>query len=223
MAVGMRRGAVLTRRTLIKTASASAAITALGGIARRSLSLAPDRVQITHGVQSGDVSADSGVVWARADRPSRMLVEVATTDSFRDIKSAVFVDALPESDFTAKALIENLPPGQDIFYRISFQELSSAVFGEPQVGRFRTAPSDRRSHHGARLGHRRGARRHAHLCRHARQRARLLHSLRRQHLRRLPDRGGKETARRRRLAQHRHRGEIEAGGNAHRLSRQLQI
>ena len=145
MAGGMRRRAALTRRALIKTASASAAITAIGGIARPSLSFAPDRVQITHGVQSGDVSADSGVVWARGDRPSRMLVEVATTDSFRDIKSAVFVDALPESDFTAKALLENLPSGQAIFYRISFQELSSAVFGEAQVGRFRTAPAERRS------------------------------------------------------------------------------
>jgi len=145
MAVSMRRRAALTRRALIRTASASAAITAIGGIARPSLSFAPDRVQITHGVQSGDVSADSGVVWARADRPSRMLVEVATTESFCDIKSAVFVDALPESDFTAKALLENLPSGQEIFYRISFQELSSAVFGEAQVGRFRTAPTERRS------------------------------------------------------------------------------
>ena len=122
----MRRRAALTRRALLKTAAASAALTAIGGIARPSLSFAPDRPQITHGVQSGDVSADSGVVWARADRPARMLVEVATTDSFRDISSAVFVDALPEADFTAKALIENLPPGQDIFYRVSFQDLSSA-------------------------------------------------------------------------------------------------
>ena len=96
-------------------------------------------------MQSGDVSGDSGVVWARADRPSRMLVEVATTDSFRDIRSTVFVDALPEADFTAKALIENLPPDQDIFYRLSFQDLSSAVFGEAQFGRFRTPSKERRS------------------------------------------------------------------------------
>ncbi len=145
MAVKLRSRAALTRRALLKTASASAAITALGGIARPSLSFAPDRPQITHGVQSGDVSANSGVVWARADRPSRMLVEVATTDSFRNIRNAVFVDALPESDFTAKALMEDLPAGQDIFYRVSFQDLSSAVFGEAQVGRFRTPPNDRRS------------------------------------------------------------------------------
>src|SRR5580704_8139448 len=140
----MRSRAALTRRALLKTASASAAITAISGIARPSLSFAPDRPRITHGIQSGDVSDHSGVVWARADRPSRMLVELATSDSFRDIDSTVFVDALPESDFTAKALIEDLPSGQDIFYRISFQDLSSAVFGEPQIGRFRTPPGDRR-------------------------------------------------------------------------------
>jgi alkaline phosphatase D len=86
------------------------------------------------------------VVWARADRPARMLVEVATTDSFRNVRSAVFVDALPETDFTAKALIEGLPAGQDMFYRIRFQDHSfPTVLSEPQVGRFRTAPNDRRS------------------------------------------------------------------------------
>ena len=144
MAASMRSRTVLTRRTILKSAAASAAITAIGGIARPSLSVAPDRAQITHGIQSGDVRARSGVVWARADRPSRMLVETATTDSFRDIKSAVYVDALPESDFTAKVLLENLPPGQEIFYRISFQDLSSAVFGEAQIGHFRTPSSERR-------------------------------------------------------------------------------
>jgi alkaline phosphatase D len=145
MAVMMRHRAALTRRRLLKTVAASAAMTALGGIARPSLSRAPERTLITHGVQSGDVSTDSGVVWARADRPSRMLVETATTDSFRDIRGAVFVDALLEADFTAKALLEDLPAGQDIFYRIHFQDLSSAVYGEPLIGRFRTAPNDRRS------------------------------------------------------------------------------
>ena len=143
--MAMRHRAALTRRALLKSAAASTAVIAIGGIARPSLSWAPDRVQITHGVQSGDVSVDSGVVWARADRPSRLLVEVATTDSFRDIKSAVFIDALPEADFIAKALLENLPADQDIFYRVSFQDLSSAVFGEAQIGHFRTPSKERRS------------------------------------------------------------------------------
>jgi hypothetical protein len=40
------------------------------------------------------VSADGGVVWARADRPSRLIVEAAISDSFKDILQRRFVDAL---------------------------------------------------------------------------------------------------------------------------------
>src|SRR5712671_3196730 len=124
MAVTSPAGA-LTRRRFLTTAASSAAITAVGGVATPYLSRAADRPLITHGIQSGDVSVDSGMVWARADRPARMLVEVATTDSFKAIRSAVYVDALPESDFTAKALLEGLPAGQDIFYRIRFEDHAS--------------------------------------------------------------------------------------------------
>ena len=146
MTVLMRNGSRLTRRRFLATAASSAAMIATGSVAKPYLSRAGSRPVITHGIQSGDVSVDSGVVWARADRPARMLVEASTTDSFKAIRSAVFVDAMPESDFTAKALLENLPAGQDIFYRISFQDHSSpTIVSEPQVGHFRTAPSERRS------------------------------------------------------------------------------
>jgi alkaline phosphatase D len=75
-----------------------------------------------------------------------MRVEISTTDSFKAIRHGAFVDALPESDLTAKALLEGLPTGQDIFYRIRFQDLASpTVESEPVVGRLRTAPADRRS------------------------------------------------------------------------------
>ena len=149
MAVTMRPGATeraLTRRRLLTAAASSAALAAIGGWPKPALSRAADRPVITHGIQSGDVSVDAGIAWARADRPARMLVQVATSDSFRSIRNEVFVDALPETDFTAKALIENLPAGQDVFYRIRFQDHSfPTVLGAPQVGRFRTAPSERRS------------------------------------------------------------------------------
>src|SRR5215467_10709856 len=142
----MRSGASLTRRRFLTTAASSAAMAVAGGIAKPALSRAHDRPVITHGVQSGDVSVDSAIVWARADRASRMLVEVATSESFKNIRSAVFVDALPETDFTAKALIEGLPAGQDVFYRIRFQDHSfPSALGSPQVGHFRTAPSERRT------------------------------------------------------------------------------
>ena len=140
------RRAALTRRRFLSGASASAGITMAHAIASPLVSRAADRPRITHGVQSGDVSVDSGVVWARTDRPARMLVEVATTESFADVRHAVFVDATPETDFTAKAILEDLPAGQDIFYRVRFQDLASpTLVGDPMVGRFSTAPRDSRS------------------------------------------------------------------------------
>src|SRR6202522_3002614 len=134
----------ISRRRFLSSAAATAA-GALGTIAMPYLSRAADRPQLTHGVQSGDVGADGGVIWARADRPSQMLVEVATTESFRDARALPPIAALPESDFTAKMLLENLPAGQDIFYRIKFRDLSHTdVASEAAIGRFRTAPADRR-------------------------------------------------------------------------------
>jgi alkaline phosphatase D len=139
-------GSATTRRRFLTTLASATATTGLGGLALPAFSRSSQRPVITHGVQSGDVSIDSGMVWARADRPARMLIEAATTESFEDICHASFVDALPETDLTAKALIENLPPGQDIFYRVRFQDLASAqAISEPAVGRFRTAPTERRS------------------------------------------------------------------------------
>ena len=144
MAIRIRGG--VTRRGLLATAASATAISALGSVAKPYLSRAADRPLVTHGVQSGDVTLDAGMIWARADRPARMLVEVATTDSFKNILHGVFVDALPESDFTAKTLIEGLPAGQDVFYRVRFQDLvSPTIVGEPAAGCFRTAPADRRS------------------------------------------------------------------------------
>src|ERR1700709_384939 len=131
----------ISRRRLLTTAAA----TGVSAIAMPYLSRAADRPQITHGVPPGDVATDAGVVWARADRPSQMMVEVATTESFKDARALPPIAALPESDFTAKMLLENLPAGQDIFYRVKFRDLShSEIASEPVVGRFRTAPANKR-------------------------------------------------------------------------------
>jgi alkaline phosphatase D len=131
----------ISRRRFVSTASAAA----LGSIAMPYLSRAADRPLIPQGVQSGDVSTDSAVVWSRTERPAQMLVEVSTTESFANLRALPPIAALPESDFTAKMLLENLPAGQDIFYRVKFRDLSHPeIFSEPVIGRFRTAPASKR-------------------------------------------------------------------------------
>ena len=103
-----------------------------------------DRPTITHGVSAGDVGEGSAVVWSRADRPSRMIVEYATTGSFRDSRKVVGPAALPEDDYTAKVVLHGLPTGQQVVYRVSFQDLAyPKARSIPAEGRFRTTPAGR--------------------------------------------------------------------------------
>ncbi|MDB5567762.1 MAG: alkaline phosphatase [Tardiphaga sp.] len=140
------RDAQPTRRQFLTRSASTLALAGIGGVASPYLSRAADRPNISCGLQSGDVSTDSAIVWARADRAARMQVDYATTESFRTILGSQSVDALPDSDFTAKALIENLPPGQDIFYRVRFDDIADArISGETQVGHFKTAPAGKQS------------------------------------------------------------------------------
>src|SRR5438034_11677669 len=102
----------------------STAATGFGVVAMPYLSRAADRPLITHGVQSGDVGADGGVVWARADRPSQMMVEVDTTESVANTRMLPPIAAVPEGDFSSKILLNKLTAGQSIYYSVYFRDLS---------------------------------------------------------------------------------------------------
>src|ERR1700752_4156252 len=83
----------LTRRRLLIGSASTAALAGLGPLARPYPSRAADRPLIAGGIQSGDVSADSAVIWARADRAARMRVECSTIESFDTILRATSLDA----------------------------------------------------------------------------------------------------------------------------------
>jgi len=74
----LRASRAWTRRQFLVRSTSSLAVAALGTLAKPSISRAADRPQIAGGIQSGDVSDGSAVIWARADRPARMQVECAT-------------------------------------------------------------------------------------------------------------------------------------------------
>src|SRR5262245_56011478 len=137
----LRASRAWTRRQFLVRSTSSLAVASLGTLAKPHLSRASDRPQIAGGIQSGDVSDGSAVIWARADRPARMEVECSTVESFKTIIASVSGDALPDADFTAKLLLNDLPQGQDIFYRVRFDDLATGTAGESRIGHFRTAPA----------------------------------------------------------------------------------
>lgn len=121
---------------------------------RRTLLLAPaflraqsSRPVITHGTQSGDPAADSALLWTRADRPSRMLIEVASDEKFSNILQRVRgPHLLPSTDFTGSHVVTGLPAGADLHYRITLQDLKEGrALSEAAVGHFKTAPSTPRN------------------------------------------------------------------------------
>jgi alkaline phosphatase D len=139
MAIAIRARKTLTRRDLLIRSASTVALAGLGSLAKPYLSRAADRPLTVSGIQSGDVSGGSAVVWARADRPARMQVECSTVESFKSILSTASVDARPDHDFTAKVLLGGLPPGQDVFYRVRFEDIAEGLSGETRTGHFRTA------------------------------------------------------------------------------------
>ena len=107
-----------------------------------------DRPALPQGVASGDVSSERAIVWSRSDRPARIFVEYSTTDRFTDVRRIRGPAALESSDFTARVVLSGLPPGQRIFYRVTFQDLADLhTWSDPAAGSFRTPPAaqDRRS------------------------------------------------------------------------------
>lgn len=142
-----------TRRTALQLglagASALAASTFLGGPAASGL-VRTGRPRLTHGVASGDVSTTTGIVWTRADRPSRMIVEYARTPSFDNARRVTGPVLSPDTDGTGKVRLTGLTPGQPVYYRITADDGRNA--SEPVTGYFRAAPAGRSAGEGVGAG-----------------------------------------------------------------------
>ena len=137
----------VSRRALLRGA-AGGTLALSGVLALPGFSRANTRPGLPSGVQSGDIGADRGVLWARADRPSRAHFEWSTTESFSDLHRLPALDALPDTGHAVKILAENLPSDQDIFWRVSMTDLSDLnAVSESAIGHFRTAPTERQSTH----------------------------------------------------------------------------
>jgi alkaline phosphatase D len=105
------------------------------------------RPQIPYGVASGDIDAQGAVIWSRADRPSRLIVEYANNPAFRNARRIAGPTALEATDFTARLTLEQralvkLGQGQPVFYRVTFADLKDESWiSAPVTGQFRTPPA----------------------------------------------------------------------------------
>nr|CEL21275.1 Alkaline phosphatase precursor [Kibdelosporangium sp. MJ126-NF4] len=92
---------------------------------------------LTHGVQTGDVTTDGALVWTRADRPSRMLVEVSHDPSFRYARRLRGPVLTPDTDGTGKLRVRGVLPGCETYYRVRAEDLDGRTVSEPLTGSFR--------------------------------------------------------------------------------------
>ena len=131
-----------SRRTFLSTT-----LKAAGGYALAPALIRQDaaRPGIPFGTASGDVTRDRAIIWSRTDRPSRMLVEWSTTDSFQNVRRVRGPQTTDATGYTARVDVTGIPPGQRIFYRVQFEDLADARnLSVPATGSFLSAPREAR-------------------------------------------------------------------------------
>ena len=83
------------------------------------------RPRLLQGVQSGDVGSDGVTLWSRADRPARMIVEYATSESFAGARRIEGPLALEPTDFTSRLRLAGLAAGTDDLLSHRLSRISS--------------------------------------------------------------------------------------------------
>jgi len=84
-------------------------------------------------------------VWARSDRPARMVLERDTTDRFANPRKIRGPYALEATDFTARVDLTELTLGQLIFTRVAMEHLNTGrASSEWLTAQFRTPSVDTR-------------------------------------------------------------------------------
>ena len=129
------------RRTLLRAATVAGVaplgtITSAGAVPAL---LRTDRPVLTHGVQTGDPLAGSALVWTRADRPSRMIVEVSDRPDLAHADRIEGPSLTPDTDHTGKLRVPCR--SRTTYYRVTAEDLDGRTASEPVLGSFRVPPS----------------------------------------------------------------------------------
>ena len=129
--VGKNRSGV-SRRWFLRGATGFAAAPAI-------IAPAQARPSIMDGITAGDVTSNSAVIWAKADKISRLFVEWSTNDSFRNPNRLPYLAVTARTGHTGQIVLNNLPPGKEIYYRARFDSADGLTTGKSATGSLRTA------------------------------------------------------------------------------------
>jgi alkaline phosphatase D len=124
---------MIDRRRLIQAGVFGLGAMALPGVAGMFL-----RRGFTHGVASGEPSANSVLLWTRfvGDADAKLRAEIASDAMFQKLVAGAEVVAAPDRDYTAKVVVKGLAPGRWYYYRFVAPDGTRSV-----VGRTRTLPT----------------------------------------------------------------------------------
>src|SRR5262249_8442876 len=102
------------------------------------------RPVVPYGVQSGDVTSRSAIVWSKSDRLARLVVEWDTDPSFNTPPRVPVRLATSEGAFCSRRDPGDLPPGQRVHSRVGFEPPDDPrATSEPVLGSLVTAPESR--------------------------------------------------------------------------------
>ncbi|MGH7851838.1 MAG: alkaline phosphatase D family protein [Candidatus Binatia bacterium] len=128
----------LTRREFLKRSATIAAAIPLVPCLLRSNVLAAESLQGT-GLSlpciAGDVTADGGVIWLRAERESLVAVEYSKDPAMQDTVKSAPLKISSENDYTGKVSLRDLEPRSTYHYRAIVADKKPGP-----VARFVTAP-----------------------------------------------------------------------------------
>ena len=132
----------ISRRNLLRAGAVGGVAGLLGSAP--AFSSAGTRPMLTHGVQSGDATADSAIIWSRADRPSRLWVQASRRPDFRGSRVIRGPIVTPETDLTGKVRLSHLASDSKVYYRVRAESLDRpGLFSAPLSGSLSTAPTRR--------------------------------------------------------------------------------
>ena len=96
---------------------------------------AKTRTRFIEGISAGDPTSDTAIIWARTNKSAQMFLEWSTTNNFEKAFRISGPHVSKHTGHIGKIALSGLPPGQKIFYRVSFGNSRNKIF---KIGQLQT-------------------------------------------------------------------------------------